>query len=132
MHEVSLAISIIDCLNELIKEQRIRTIEKVTLQIGELSNVMPEALSFAFEAIIQSESATLSEGLDYYPLENCQIIIQRLPAKAICRQCQAVSHITHESKICLYCKGNNLEIISGYELQISEVEGEEEHARGTD
>ncbi|PHV71860.1 hypothetical protein CS063_04715 [Sporanaerobium hydrogeniformans] len=123
MHEVSLAMGIIECLNALIKNQQMRSIEKVTVQIGELSNVMPEALLFAFEAMLQSQSIN--------GLKNCQMTIQRVSAKAVCRQCHQTSAITHERKRCLYCKGNDLEIISGYELQISEVEGEEGDARDT-
>lgn len=131
MHEVSLAISIIECLSELVKNQEMRTIEKVTLQIGELSNVMPEALSFAFESMIRWKAGSSYEAFGYDPFENCQMIIERLPASAICIQCDKLNHVAHDWKRCIYCGSTDLEMRSGYELQISEIEGEEVNAQST-
>lgn len=125
MHEVSLAMNIIDCLSELIKSHQMRTIEKVTVQIGELSNVMPEALRFAFESMIRSKASSSYEITTDNPFENCQMIIERLTASAICIQCKQLNQVTHEQKRCRYCGSSQLEMRSGYELQISEIEGEE-------
>ncbi|MGE4345759.1 MAG: hydrogenase maturation nickel metallochaperone HypA, partial [Geoalkalibacter sp.] len=50
MHEVAITQSIIDICKETARHQGAMAVRAVTVEIGELSGVVPEAVEFCFEA----------------------------------------------------------------------------------
>ena len=51
MHEMSIAQSLIDVLREEMLKHNARTLRAVRLHIGQMSAVVPDALSFCFQVI---------------------------------------------------------------------------------
>ncbi|HUK03900.1 MAG TPA: hydrogenase maturation nickel metallochaperone HypA [Burkholderiales bacterium] len=49
MHELSLAQSVVEIVEEAARREGAARVESVRLEIGELSHVEPESLAFAFE-----------------------------------------------------------------------------------
>ncbi len=90
-----------------------RRISSVTLEIGALSGVVPEAVEFCFEACARD---TVVEG--------AQLIIVRIPAVAHCLGCGAESGVTAYYDPCPACGGHRLELLSGRELRVKELEVE--------
>lgn len=73
MHELSITQSIVEACSERANGARVL---RVTVEVGKLSCVMPEALRFCFEVC--------SRGT---PLEDSELEIIAVPGRAVCRAC---------------------------------------------
>ena len=108
MHELSIAQGIIEVCEQHAKGKRVKS---VSVQIGALSGVVPEALEFCYEAAV---SGTLLEG--------SRLEIERIAATAFCECCGAVAEIERFTDSCPCCGGFPLEIRSGEEMRVKELE----------
>ena len=113
MHELSIATSIFDVLIAEMNQRHLKTVAKVGLRIGALTNVDPESLRFGFEAI--------SAGTQ---LEGSELMIEKVPIKAHCRKCGSQFEATDFVFICPNCSSSDNEVIQGQELDIVYIEGE--------
>ena len=82
----------------------------VTLEIGALSGVVPEALEFCFDACTRE---TLLAG--------ARLEIERIAAVGYCRSCNRDAPVTAYFDPCPGC-GAHLEMQSGEELRVKELE----------
>ncbi len=110
MHELSIAKNIIEIINESVGEKDLRNIEKVVLNVGEFSGVVPDSLQFSLEAI--------STGTE---LESARYEMIRIPFTIKCKVCNNESDNELGIVKCPVCGGKDTEVISGNELLISEI-----------
>lgn len=116
MHEMGIALQIIDIATASIPEDmKDAKIEKVNLKIGKLAAVVPESLKFCFNVAVKD---TLLEGAGLF--------IEEMPVIARCQDCDTEWTIDGPAFSCENCKGGNLDIISGRELDIESIEIAEE------
>lgn len=113
MHEVSIIQDMFDIIEENIENHNIEEVSKIVVKVGEFTCVEEHALTFAFEAISKDTKA-----------ENAELIIKRVKATAKCEDCQEIFDISYTNKKCPVCRKFSNNIISGYELILSEIEGE--------
>jgi hydrogenase nickel incorporation protein HypA/HybF len=78
VHELAIAESIVTAVEREIERQKLSSVNSVVLRIGVLSDIVPEALAFNFEAITRD---TL--------LENASLIIEQVPLRGRCQACLA-------------------------------------------
>ncbi len=76
MHEASLMNGLLETARKTALENGALKVISVTVSVGKLANVMPDALSFAFSAMTQ-------EGL----LKGANLIIREIPVAARCEDC---------------------------------------------
>lgn len=111
MHELSIAMSIIDVASEEV-ERAGSTIVAVHLKLGPLSGVVPEALVSAYELAREGS-----------PLADSRLVIEQVPAFAWCEHCQARRQIESIQRICCpACGQPTPEILSGRELLVTALE----------
>ena len=77
MHELSMAQAIVDTVLDAAKKNNAEEIVEVTIEIGMLTMLNPEQLTFLLDV--------LAEGT---LLENAKIIIEDVPVEINCRNCQ--------------------------------------------
>jgi hydrogenase nickel incorporation protein HypA/HybF len=118
VHELSLAQSIVEIVQNTARENGGGRVVTVGLRVGDLSGVVVDSLSFCFSAITSGT-----------PLEGARLHIDRVPVRARCRDCAAESNIEDLTFLCPACGNGNLEITSGRELQVSHIEVEEESGK---
>ena len=87
-----------------------RKVQRVSLTVGRLSGVVAESLSFYFDLA--------TEGT---PLEGSKLEVIDIPGRASCRACGAEVELEDMIALCT-CGSADLEILSGDELTIKEVE----------
>ena len=91
MHELGVVFHIIDDLTEVGKENDIEKIHSVTLQLGEVSGVVPELLTDAWKwAAAKTEL-----------MNGAELIIETLPAVTFCEDCKSEYETVKHGKICL-------------------------------
>ena len=111
MHEMSIAQSLIEMIKEEMQRHDAKTLRSVRLNIGEMTAVVPDALSFCFEV-----ATTGTE------LEGARLIMDIIPLKGFCRDCKMEFVIKEYTFICPSCLSTKIEIIAGQDLSIVEIE----------
>jgi hydrogenase nickel incorporation protein HypA/HybF len=111
MHEVGITRSIVEICEENARRQGTTIIRSVTVEIGELSGVVPEAVEFCFEAC---SKGTL--------LERASLIIDRIPGRGRCDACHTECGMDPQSFECPSCGSLTLQRIQGDELSVKEME----------
>jgi len=111
MHEMSIAQSLFDILQEEMVKHRAQSLKSVTLHIGQLSAIVPESLSFCFEIITSRTN-----------MEGAKLQTEIIPLKARCRDCKNVFEIENYDFHCTHCGSVNLEMESGRDLSIIDME----------
>lgn len=120
MHEVSIADSCLKLAFERARDAGGKSITRLTLRIGRLSGVVPEALSFAFECLTEG---TMAQG--------AAVDIEDVPVVARCPECVREFEPTDMVFACPDCGRPSPEIIHGREMQLvsMEIEGEDDGER---
>ncbi len=112
MHELSIALSIIEGATEEARKHEGAKVEAVHLKLGRLSGVVKDALLFSWEIACHGTT-----------LENTRLEIEEIPVVAFCKNCQAKKTIEAiNNLVCPACNAPASEIISGHELQVSALE----------
>ncbi|MBC8185808.1 hydrogenase maturation nickel metallochaperone HypA [candidate division KSB1 bacterium] len=112
MHELSIIENIVEIVLAELPKHNIKKVESISLRIGEMRQVVPEALHFGFECVSQNT-----------PVEGAELIIENVPIKGHCFHCNNEFILKNWLENCPSCKNNCVEIISGKELEIKEFEG---------
>jgi hydrogenase nickel incorporation protein HypA/HybF len=112
MHELSIAEGIVGVAERHADGRRVSRVE---LRIGHLRQVVPSALTFAFELVAQGTA-----------VEGAELVIESVPAAGRCRGCGAESVLTAFPLQCSACGGFDLELLRGEELLVDALELEEE------
>ena len=110
MHELGITQNIIAIVSEHAQGKKV---QRVLLEIGKLSAIMPDAVRFCFDICAKG---TIVEG--------ATLEIWEIPGMARCRQCGATIPLEKPFGVC-ECGSVQLDLITGEELKIKEIEVEE-------
>jgi hydrogenase nickel incorporation protein HypA/HybF len=117
MHELSLAESIVDIA---VRHAGGRgRVVRVEVAVGHLRQVVPSALSFAFELVAQGT-----------PVEGAELVLEEVPGAGLCGTCGAESRLDGFPLNCRTCGSSDVEIVAGEELLVESLDMEEEVAHG--
>lgn len=113
MHEMSIAQSLIEIIQEEMVKHGAQHLRSVRLQVGEMSAVVPESLSFSFEVITAGT-----------PLEGAKLVIEPVPLEGRCRDCGRSFKIKDYVFLCPECNGSRIDTVAGQELSLVDMEVE--------
>jgi len=111
MHELSVAQEIINIVNNYLPDPKTTNVKAVKVKVGKLSNILPDSLTFCFEALTNESH-----------LKGSKLEIVEIPVKVLCLKCNGESEIENPVFACPKCSNNKLKMISGMELQVDEIE----------
>ncbi|MFP4483082.1 MAG: hydrogenase maturation nickel metallochaperone HypA, partial [Thermovirgaceae bacterium] len=118
MHELSMVESLIEELLKLQEQHGWCRINAVYLRVGEMRQVIPEIMHFAFDITIRETA-----------LEGSQLFLEEVPLK---KKCKACGHVWTEGDealfLCENCGSADVELLEGMELEIESLEVEETDA----
>jgi hydrogenase nickel incorporation protein HypA/HybF len=117
MHELSIAQAIADIA---LRHAAGRRVARVEVQVGHLRQVVPDALTFAFELVTAGTA-----------LDGAELAIEDVEAVARCRVCGADTQQDGFPMRCGECSALDLEVVRGEELLVDALELEEEAWRLT-
>ncbi len=112
MHELAIAQSIVDAVEERAAGCHATRVKWVRLRIGEASSIVTDSLTFCFE-MLTSEYPVLTEA---------KLLIDSVQHRARCRTCDEEFAVTNFVAQCPTCEGWDTSVVSGNELQIVEME----------
>jgi hydrogenase nickel incorporation protein HypA/HybF len=112
MHELSIAHSIVSTAVEAARNAGVSDVRSVTLQLGELSGVVDEALTFGYEI---ASAGTMLEG--------SKLEIERVKAKIWCEVCATERELAAPNRFrCVVCDTPSARLVAGRELQLVGLE----------
>jgi hydrogenase nickel incorporation protein HypA/HybF len=111
MHELSIALSIVDLAVAEASRQSEGRIVAVHLKIGSLSGVLPDALRSAFEL-----------AREQTPLADAVLRIEEIPIVVFCPVCQTERRTEFPHLTCPVCGVITPDVIRGRELEVTALE----------
>lgn len=111
MHETALMQNLITTVMKAIENRNVTRVNRIVLSVGKLSNALPDALLFAFEALTQ-------DGI----LKGAELEIEYLPIVARCRACGHEYRADGFPIICPDCESTSFKIISGEEVYVQSID----------
>ena len=117
MHELSMAMSVLDIVLEKANQEHATKITEMTIEIGELLFLNPEQFQFCMELVIEKTLA-----------ENATLTITEKPSKVKCKVCgnefrwdrSPDDHLVFPILEC-ECGSKDLKIVEGRELNIVSI-----------
>jgi hydrogenase nickel incorporation protein HypA/HybF len=115
MHELSIALSILDVVEEEMQQRNGAQIAAIHVRLGPLSGVVKEALLSAYELAREQTS-----------LARSRLIFEDVPIAVFCTRCQAERPVHSVQQFrCAECDTPATELRSGRELEVAALELEE-------
>jgi hydrogenase nickel incorporation protein HypA/HybF len=115
MHELSIALSIVEMAQEAAEQRGEVQISAVHLRLGVLSGVVKEALLSSYEM-----------ACDDTPLKGSRLIIEEVPVVVFCPRCQAQRTLSSVQLFCCAeCGTPTSEVVQGKEIEVVALEIEE-------
>ena len=125
MHEMSIVASLVEVLEEKARQAGATRVTAVKLRVGEMSGVVPELLTSAFEVY---RKGTIAAG--------AVLEIEVVPVRPRCRSCGGTSWREEGGFLCAACGSRDLEVVEGRDLVLErlevEVDDEPRPARAAD
>ncbi len=110
MHELGIVMNIAGTVLDVMKEQNLTTVQKIVLQVGELSSVIPSYLHECYPAAV-----------DGTELADTVLEIEVIPGNARCKECGEVYNLLKQKRICPSCGVDNWDLVSGKEFNLKEI-----------
>ena len=116
MHELSIAMSILDVVEEEMQHHQGAQVEAIHVRVGALSGVVKDALMFSYEVACQDT-----------PLQGSQLIVEDVPVIVFCPQCQGVRTLPSVQLFqCPECSMPTMDVRQGKELEVFALEVQED------
>jgi hydrogenase nickel incorporation protein HypA/HybF len=115
MHELSIAISMIELAEEEVARRGNVRVTAIHLKLGALSGVAKEALLSSYELACEGTA-----------MEGSKLVIEEVPMIVYCPKCDAQRQVSVQWFSCPECGTPTPDVVQGKELQVSALEIVEE------
>ena len=112
MHELGTVFYVLDRVEELVKEHELEKVGSVTLEVGEVSGIIPMYLTDCWQWAIKKRIPALQEA---------ELKIETLEAVTYCENCGQTYPTMKYAKICPHCKSDRTYLLTGNEYNIKEI-----------
>ena len=112
MHELGLAFHVMDTVEEIAKEQELKKVGSVTLEIGQVSGVIFDYLSDVWDWAAAKKELFAGSRL------KCE----EIHAITYCRNCGKTYDTVPQGRECPYFHSPETELVTGNEFLIKEIE----------
>jgi Zn finger protein HypA/HybF (possibly regulating hydrogenase expression) len=110
MHELGVLNSMVHTIERIIKEQEFTQVHKLTIEVGELSGIVPRYLEQSWPA------ATYKTFM-----ENTELELIVVPGIVKCRDCGRVFNAVYSDLCCPGCGSKQMDILEGHDIIIKEI-----------
>lgn len=113
MHELGIVIQVVKQVEDFAKQNDVKKIKKLVLEIGELSGVVPHYIEDVYPMAVENST-----------LKNTKLQINILPGLGSCKSCGFGYNLFQSDNTCPLCDSNDYEVISGTDFNIKEIHAE--------
>jgi len=111
MHELALMGEVREIIVQAAEAHGFQKVRRVVLEIGRLSGVQAEAMSFCFEVVMAGS-----------PAEGAVLEIEEIPGLAWCPTCSVNVEIESRIEPCPQCGGLIGHLVQGSEMKVRDLE----------
>lgn len=112
MHELGIVFYVIDAVEKVAKENKVKKVTSLTLEVGEVSTVVPSYFRECFDwAIKKSEY-----------MKECKLNMVIIEGISYCRNCKQTFKTTEYAKVCPHCHSEDTYLVTGSDVQIKNIE----------
>ncbi len=112
MHELGVVFYVVKDVKKVAEENDVKHISAVTIELGEVSAVIPEYLVDCWNWARKKEPV----------MENAELRIEKMDAVSFCEDCKQEYPTIQYAKICPYCGSEHTFLLRGNEFNIKEIE----------
>ena len=112
MHELGILSSMMNTIEDIMKDEALTHIEAVVLQVGEISGVVPRYLDECWPAAVYKSQ-----------FEDTKLELEVIPGIVRCNECGRVFNAVQFDLKCPDCKSENHFPLGGREFIIKEIRG---------
>ncbi len=110
MHELGLTDALLRTIKDIVRKEELTHVDSVTLEIGELSGVVPAYMTDCWAAVI--------DGTEF---ADTKLVIEPIPGIASCMDCDGEFRIDVNSFRCPFCGSHKLTPVSGRDMTLKEI-----------
>jgi hydrogenase nickel incorporation protein HypA/HybF len=110
MHEMSIAESILEIVEDAARRQGFSKVKEVRLEIGALSGVEVDSLSFCLDVVMKNSVA-----------EDARIELERVPGQGWCLQCGISVPVNALYDPCPQCGGYQVQATGGTDMRVKDL-----------
>lgn len=111
MHELGVVFYVVRDVKQVAEENQVEKVESVTLQIGEVTGIIPEYLTDCWNWARKKEPV----------MEEAKLLIEPIPAASFCEDCGREYPTVQYAKICPHCGSERTYLLKGNEFLIKEI-----------
>lgn len=112
MHELGLVAHIIKTVENLAAEQNLTEVASITLELGEVSSVLPDYLVDCWNYAHKKSDL----------LKDTRLKLEMIKAVTVCEDCGKTYATIEYKKKCPYCESLFTHLVTGDEFLIKEIE----------
>ncbi|MCI7068617.1 MAG: hydrogenase maturation nickel metallochaperone HypA [Mollicutes bacterium] len=121
MHELGIAFHVVKEIEDFADKNNLGNIAGVTLEIGEVSGVVPQYLLDVWPWACEHRSKHL---------KGSKLNIVELKAISYCEDCKETYNTVPQGKKCPRCGGGNTYLVEGNEIKIQSIQTKENEPSG--
>ena len=110
MHEIGVVKQVVRTVEDFAKENDIKEVAEIVLDIGELSLIIPKYVEDIYP--IATEGTIL---------EKAELIINVIPGMAECDECDEIFNVIEHEGYCPKCGSFEKQILTGQDFTIKEI-----------
>lgn len=110
MHEMSIVMRFVDIATEYAVDNHAQKVERVVLQIGELTGAVPHYLEMFYPAVVEG---TILEG--------SELVVETIEASVFCTDCGTTYNPSKTELKCPSCQSENCDVIDGQQMFVKEI-----------
>ena len=114
MHEMGIVLHLAKTLDETAREKGLKKIGSVTLKIGEVSGVVTDLFTDAWDYF----------KVRHPVLKDSELILETIPAVTWCDSCKKTYETVRYGRECPYCHSGETWLLKGNEVVIKEIVAE--------
>lgn len=112
MHELGILSSMITMLEDIMEKENLSHIEKIVLQVGEVSGIVPDYLEYCYPAAVYKTQ-----------FEDMKMEMEVIPGIVKCGYCGEEFNAVKNDLKCPNCKAvDNMTALTGKEFIIKEIQ----------
>lgn len=112
MHELGIAFHIISEIDKIAEQNKVNEVKRVTLEIGEVSGVIPQYLEDIWVWACENKSKYM---------KNCKLNIVVIKGISYCEDCKK-TYSTLKGRVCPNCGSKNTYLVEGNQTKIKDIE----------
>ena len=113
MHEMGLMDAMLRMVKRISAEEKLERVDKIVLEVGELSGIEIPYLYDGFNAVIY--------GTDW---ADTKLEVETVPGVLHCNDCDIDFPLKNQELFCPECFGKNLSIKEGRDMVLKSIEGD--------